>query len=205
LLDVMVQHKGEGVAVVAKELGQTWAAMTAEEKAVYQEKAALERELVAQQLEQLKEAGIDIATLPGAAMQNEACNTNALVFPLARVKKICKLDPEVKGLSKEALLLVTKCAELATGKLGIEAVRVAQIQNRRTLLPDDVAQVCQTREQFLFLRDDVKDLVREQVVQKQKDKESNPQAASIKAAKATSNTKPLTAFFAVVSSEPRGH
>ena len=118
------------------------------------------------------------------------------------MRRICKLDPDVKGLSKEALLLVTKCAELATGKLGIESVQVAQIQNRRKLLPDDVAQVCQTREQFLFLRDDVKDLVREQVVQKdQKDKEgNNPQSASTKAAKAASNTKPLTAFFAAKSS-----
>jgi DNA-directed RNA polymerase I subunit RPA43 len=202
----MVQHKGEGVAVVAKELGKAWAAMTEEDKAAYQEKAAMEREQVAQQLEQLKEAGIDIAALPGSALQNEAINPNALVFPLARMKKICKLDPEVKGLSKEALLLVTKCAELATEKLGIEAVRVAQIQNRRTLLPDDVAQVCQTREQFLFLRDDVKDLVREQVVQKRKDNETNPPSAtSSKAAKAASNTKPMTAFFAVATSESRGH
>jgi DNA-directed RNA polymerase I subunit RPA43 len=34
---------------------------------------------------------------------------------------------------------------------------VAQLQNRRKLLPDDIAQVCSTREQFLFLREDVKD------------------------------------------------
>ena len=40
-------------------------------------------------------------------------------------------------------------------KLGLESVRVARLQNRRKLLPDDVAHVCSHREQFLFLKDDL--------------------------------------------------
>ncbi|CAB9521519.1 HMG (high mobility group) box [Seminavis robusta] len=194
--EIQAKHKGEGVAVVARELGAQWNALSEEEKAPYQEKAALEREEVAKRLEQLKEAGIDLSTLPGAATANES--DNALVFPLARMRKICKLDPEVKGMSKEALLLITKCAELVTAKLGIETVKIAQIQNRRKLLPDDVAEVCQSRDPFLFLRDDVRDLVREQVVQKQKEKENNGKTA--KEAKAAANSKPLTAYFAAKSS-----
>jgi len=182
------------VAVVARELGQIWANLPAEEKEVFQEKAALEREHVAQQLQKLKDAGIDLSTLSGAAQPNESANSNALQYPVVKIRKICKLDPEVKNINKEALALVTKCAELMTGKLGIEAVRVAQIQNRRKLLPEDIAQVCETREQFLFLQDDVKDFVREQVVQKEHNKETGD-GSNKPEKKPAVVSKPLTDFF----------
>ena len=193
--EVQEKLKGEGVAKVAKELGHIWSTMPAEEKEEFYEKAALEREQVAQKLEQLAAAGIDLHTLPGAATATAADSGSALTFPVARMRKICKLDPEVKGLSKEALVLVTKCTELMTSKLGIETVRVAQIQNRRKLLPEDIAQICGTREQFLFLREDVKDLVREQVIQNEKDSKMKPSTKSQAAAAAASNSKPLTSYF----------
>jgi len=192
--EVQAKFKGEGVAKVAKELGHIWSTMPAEEKEVFQEKAALEREQVAQKLAQLEAAGIDLAKLPGAATPVDTSSLNTLIYPLGRMRKVCKLDPEVKGLSKEALVLVTKCTELMTSKLGIETVRVAQIQNRRKLLPDDIAQVCATREQFLFLQDDVRDLVRDQVAEKQKEKDSNPNSKQTVAAQ-TASSKPLTAYF----------
>lgn len=176
-----------------------WANLGPEDKEKYQEKAAMERQRVAEKLEQLKEAGVDLSKLPGAAQSTELrAPSSSLILPLARMRKICKLDPEVRGLSKEALMLVTKCTELATAKLGIETVRVAQIQNRRKLLPEDVALVCGTREQFLFLRDDVRDLVREQVNQKQTEKEGNGDGNKKVSNQAASNTKPLTAFFSSV-------
>ena len=59
-------------------------------------------------------------------------------------------------------MLMTKAAELFVSKLGTETVRVAQMQNRRKLLPEDVTQVCGLREPFAFLRDDLKDLVKAQ-------------------------------------------
>ena len=112
------------------------------------------------------------------------------------------LDPEVRGISKEALLLITKCAELATAKLGKESVHVAQLQNRRKLLPEDVAQVCGTREQFLFLRDDVKDLVKEQ---KENHRTATNESGSSSSRAVTTTTtnakaaaagsKPLTSYF----------
>jgi DNA-directed RNA polymerase I subunit RPA43 len=169
--------------------------MTAEEKAVYTEKAALEREEVAQQIAKLEAAGIDLSTLPGAAKSNDAAHSDGLIFPLTRMRKIVKLDPEVKNLSKEALLLVTKCTELMTSKLGMECVRVAQIQNRRGLLAEDVANVTQTREQFLFLKDDVKDLVREQLAQQPPHKAKKDHGMSKAATAAAANSKPLTAYF----------
>jgi hypothetical protein len=90
---------------------------------------------------------------------------------------------------------------------GVETVRVAQIQNRRKLLPEDVAQVCQSREPFYFLREDILDLAREQ-----KHAQTAAAAGAAKSAAADGNnnnnikhnannskaaigTKPLTAYF----------
>jgi DNA-directed RNA polymerase I subunit RPA43 len=188
---VQAQHQGEGVAAVAKVLGHMWGAMSDDEKKGYQESAAKERERVSQELEAWAAAGgkLDIDTKGGPK------DPLALDFPVARIRKICKLDPEVRGLSKEALLLVTKCAEMFLQKLGKETVRVAQLQNRRKLLPEDVAQVCAHREQFLFLKDDVKDLLKsiESTASDNKGATTHKTDAARQAAAAGS--KPLTSYF----------
>jgi DNA-directed RNA polymerase I subunit RPA43 len=166
-------------------MGQMWSSLPTEEKESYQEKAAQERERVSRELEAWKAAG-------GVLETDNNGDGSLLIYPLGRIRKICKLDPEVRGMSKEALLLITKCAELATSKLGQETVRVAQLQNRRKLLPEDVAQVCSHREQFLFLKDDVKDLVKD-MLPKQDPKAAQKGDAGREAAAAGS--KPLTSYF----------
>ena len=168
-----------------------WAALTEEERNVYQQKSAMERERVAQELSKYSLEGVDLDKINGNSSSNKPVDPCALTFPVARIRKICRLDHEVHGISKEAALLITKCTELATVKLGRECVKVAQLQNRRKLLPEDVAQVCATREQFLFLRDDVKDLVRDQKKTLDKPKPS-PSALAVAA---SANMKPMTAFF----------
>ena len=98
-----------------------------------------ERERVARDLADWKAAtGLD--KLPPLE-SNTASDPDSITttLPVARIRKICKLDPEVKGFCKEAILLIIKCAELATIKLGKETVTVAQLQNRRKLLPEHVA------------------------------------------------------------------
>lgn len=186
-----------------------WSQLSVEEKEIFTIKAAKEREHVAKQIEELKHAiGGDLSKLPGAAKINNSTTANStdpnqLIFKVGRIRHICRLDPDVKNISKEAITLVTKCAELVTTKLGIECVRVAQVQNRRSLLPDDVAQVCSTREQFLFLKDDVKDFVQDQIKQKQpaadKQNNSNNKKPSAAAVAASSNSKPLTSYFTKLS------
>ena len=180
------------MGVVARAMGQLWSSLDEEEKAVYQQRSTEERARVAEELEKYKDLPDHV--LYGAGNHHNSSNNNtasSLSLPLARMRKIVKLDPEVKGVSKEAMLLITKCTELATVKLGMESVKVAQLQNRRKLLPDDVAHVCATREQFLFLREDVRDLQKEQ-------------AAAVKHGKTTTTTaesssngggKPLTDYF----------
>jgi hypothetical protein len=71
------------------------------------------------------------------------------------------------------------------------------------LLPEDVAQVCRTREQFMFLREDIVDLQRAQIKElavtanTKSTLSSNPTGSSGtgKNALAAKNTKPLTDFF----------
>lgn len=181
------------------------------DKRPYEERAAKEREEVAAQVEAYRKALEDAGIRLDEIMADENGSTIGpkdpldLVLPVGRIRKIVKLDPEVKNMSKEALHLVVKCTELFTAKLGQETTGVARMQNRRTLLPQDVAHVCRHRDPFLFLKDDIRDLLvaqqesKEQQKQQQEEKEHNElkQLSKQEAAKesAAAGSKPLTAYF----------
>jgi histone H3/H4 len=179
---------------MAKLIGQLWNSLSADEKKIYQDKATAEREQVAKEMQAWKDAG-GVVEEPTPATNTS--NPNSLIFPAARIRKICKLDPEVKNLSKEALLLVCKAAELALSQLGRESVKVAQIQNRRKLVPDDVATVCNTREQFLFLREDIQDLARSTAAAQQQNAKGNSKPTK---PIGKPQGRPITDFFAPKSS-----
>ena len=187
---------------MARALGQIWGTLSDEQKLPYQQKAAAERAQVAAALEAWKAAGGVVDDPSSSTSGNQKPPDGVPIFPVARIRKICKLDPDVRGLSKEALLLVTKAAELALGKLGQECVKTAQIQNRRKLLPEDVAQVCSVREQFLFLREDVQDLHRQQQKEAAAAKAAKPAKGGAKddlKHSSSQGSKPLTDYFKSVS------
>jgi len=208
------EFPGESVGTLGKRLGDKWRELSPADKQPYEQKAAQDRARVEREVEAWiqQQGGYDKVVQQLAQVKkkhnNGDGNATALAYPSARIRRICKLDPEVRGLSKEALLLVTKAAELATVKLGLESVRVAQIQNRRKLLPDDVAMVCRSREQFTFLKQDVLDLVREQQQQQQQQEgnENNSSSNNNKKngkAKATEpkTSNPISSYFAPKSSK----
>ena len=126
-------------------------------------------------MQRLKDAGLWPESTAGTG-DGVANNDDGLIFPVGRIRKICKLDPDVKGMSKESTSLIAKAAELFCVKLGNECVTMAQMQNRRKLLPEDVVEVCSMKERFMFLKDDIKDLAREQL-QERKDKEKEDRNA----------------------------
>jgi histone H3/H4 len=197
-----------------------WAALTEQEKARYHQQSAQEKERVAAELEEAynKDYVPDSAAL-GALFSPTTRNpatvhsSSSLQLPSARIRKICKLDPDVKGISKEALLLITKSAEVFTKRLGSETVRVAALQNRRKLLPQDLASVCSAREQFLFLKEDVRDWQHEMHRQQQQQQQQARLAKTTKQHKSddadndtttnnnnkkkqdAKNEKPLTDYF----------
>jgi histone H3/H4 len=177
--------------------------MTDEEKQPYHVKAVLEKERVATEVELFKAAalaaGKDLSIDLAKDHTSGEPSNGLFTLPLARVRKICRLDPDVRGISKEALVLITKATELFTVQLGQECVKTAHIQNRRTLMPQDVVDVCQIRECFLFLKDDINDLHRHQQKVSAENKASNAAATKGKRSRGavtpSISTKPLTDYF----------
>ncbi len=169
------KNPGASVATIARILGQRWSAMSDDDKQPYHARALIERERVAAATEAWKKAAVAAGKNILNVVDNKQQNTNdngvaSIVIPVGRVRKICRLDPDVRGISKEALLLITKVTEMVTIQLGQECIKTAHIQNRRTLLPQDIVDVCNVRESFFFLKDDITDLHRQQ----QKNQKAKP-------------------------------
>jgi len=88
---------------------------------------------------------------------NSKGNTKGLephetVIPISRVKKIAKLDPQLRSLSKEANALITKMTELFVAKLATETHSASS--GKRIIKASDVAHCIHNRPQFAWLRPD---------------------------------------------------
>lgn len=53
-----------------------------------------------------------------------------LIIPVARVRRTCKLDPDVKNVSKEAVTLITKATELFVAKMSDESFKISSLSGR---------------------------------------------------------------------------
>ena len=188
------QHQGEGVAAVAKAIGQLWSALDPSEKEVYESQAAKEKERVGRDMQRLKDAG----RWPEASADASA-GEDELIFPIGRIRKICKLDPDVRGISKESALLITKATELFCNKLGKECVIMAQMQNRRTLVADDILEVCSAKEAFMFLRPDMVDLRRAQQAEMSQKKKENGKERATKAGEESVSKNNLDSYFGKIT------
>jgi len=85
----------------------------------------------------------------------------SLDLPLARIKKIMKLDEDVKMISAEAPVLFAKAAEIFIHELTMRAWIHTEDNKRRTLQRNDIAMAITKYDQFDFLidivpRDDIK-------------------------------------------------
>ncbi|XP_059055928.1 nuclear transcription factor Y subunit gamma isoform X2 [Achroia grisella] len=74
-------------------------------------------------------------------------------LPLARIKKIMKLDEEVKMISAEAPVLFAKAAEIFIHELTLRAWSHTEDNKRRTLQRNDIAMAISKSDQFDFLID----------------------------------------------------
>jgi len=79
-----------------------------------------------------------------------------MVFPLARVKKIIKMDPDVKNMSKEACMMISKSTEMFIAMLGGETMQVTEAHKRRTIKEQDVCACIHENNLFEWLWDDFK-------------------------------------------------
>merc|ERR1712141_557735 len=99
------------------------------------------------------------ATKEIRAMGNAGLERQGL--PLARIKKIMKLDEDVKMISAEAPVLFSKAAEIFIHELTMRAWIHTEDNKRRTLQRNDIAMAITKYDQFDFLidivpRDDIK-------------------------------------------------
>ncbi|XP_058130534.1 nuclear transcription factor Y subunit gamma-like [Anopheles coustani] len=80
-------------------------------------------------------------------------DTSNQSLPLARIKKIMKLDEEVKMIGAEAPLIFAQAIEMFVQELTMRAFLVTESNKRRTLLRSDVAMAIATCEEYDFLID----------------------------------------------------
>ncbi|XP_051948880.1 nuclear transcription factor Y subunit gamma isoform X3 [Xyrauchen texanus] len=90
-------------------------------------------------------------------------------LPLARIKKIMKLDEDVKMISAEAPVLFAKAAQIFITELTLRAWIHTEDNKRRTLQRNDIAMAITKFDQFDFLidivpRDDIKPPKRQEEV-----------------------------------------
>lgn len=175
------------IGSIAKIVGELWKNMSPEERKPYQEMAYSQKLLWQKEMEAFKSRNPNYA----AASIGSSKSPTELILPVGRIKKLCRLDPEVKSMSKDAVTLVSKCAELFTEALAAEAEGVARVQKRKTLVSQDLVDVCSMKERFFFLKDDMVDLR-----QIQKLEERSIQSKKSKQTTGTENKKgTLTSFF----------
>ncbi|GAA5974662.1 hypothetical protein JCM11641_007046 [Rhodosporidiobolus odoratus] len=76
-------------------------------------------------------------------------------LPLARIKKVAKMDPEVQNqmISSEVTILFEKACQIFIQELTARAHLVSMAARRRTLSRDDVAQAVSRSDMFDFLID----------------------------------------------------
>merc|ERR1739848_489236 len=74
-------------------------------------------------------------------------------LPLARIKKIMKIDDDVRMISSEAPLLFAKAAQIFITELTLRAWIHTEDSKRRTLQRNDIAMAITKFDQFDFLID----------------------------------------------------
>ena len=90
-------------------------------------------------------------------MTPEPSNFRNHVLPLARIKKIMKMDEDVKMISVETPLLISKACELFTIELAYRGWIHTIEENRRTLQRNDIAQAISQNDFYDFLLDIVEE------------------------------------------------
>lgn len=95
------------------------------------------------------------APTPEESAWNQVKGTS-IAFPMARVKKIIKADPDVRTVNKEATMLIAKTTELVVMKLAEASMQAAHRGKRKTINYNDILSAVQEHGEFEFLEGTVK-------------------------------------------------
>uniref|UniRef100_A0A7S1B7U8 HMG box domain-containing protein n=1 Tax=Corethron hystrix TaxID=216773 RepID=A0A7S1B7U8_9STRA len=162
-------NRGGGVAEMSKVIGAMWSALSPDEKLKYQALSAEEKRQVAKYVAAFPSSTNGDCKNGGAEVHGED-DPLKLLLPVSRTRAIIKMDPEVRGASKECTTLLTKATELFIALAATEVSKISRQSNRRTILIDDIVLMCE-RGKFVWLKDDIKDLakIREHIREAEKE------------------------------------
>ncbi|THV05914.1 histone-fold-containing protein [Dendrothele bispora CBS 962.96] len=85
--------------------------------------------------------------------ENETMDYKHPVLPLARIKKVMKMDPDVKMISADAPILLCKACEIFISEITSRTFIISDSNKRRTLSRSDIAAALSKSDQFDFLLD----------------------------------------------------
>ncbi|KAL6734185.1 hypothetical protein Aduo_004754 [Ancylostoma duodenale] len=78
-------------------------------------------------------------------------------LPTSRVKKICRLDPDLTMIGSDAVLFVTKATELFLTELAKASYTQAVLEKRKTIQAKDIEKAIASKHMFEFLDDALND------------------------------------------------
>ena len=151
------------IGEVTKQVGAQWRGLSPEEKASWNLQAAEAKKQYALDLQAyVKKYGAASLRDDGNAksriysIQDLARNGDTII-PQTRVKKLVKKDPDVKNISKEALVLLTKCADMFTLEMSLLTQKHASKGNHKGIRYSDVLATVRKTEKLAFMLQDFPD------------------------------------------------
>jgi histone H3/H4 len=136
--DATAKPKSVSVAVVAKELGARWRALSEENREKYKELARQRTEAAAAAAAAAGPADGDAADDADA---DEQPDQQLPAFPRSIVKRIMACDPDFKRASADAVWLICAAAEALLGSIAERAAKQALGKRRKTVKLEDLQHV----------------------------------------------------------------
>lgn len=138
-----------GMGDIAKRVGEKWKLLSEDEKAAYKTKA----ETINAENEREYAAKIASGEIVEGGEDDKDETEPDLSLPLARVKRIMRLDKEVKNTAVDACRLVSRATELFVESLVEGAFQTMKAQKRKTVKHGDVEHHVLRKARLEFLHD----------------------------------------------------
>jgi len=140
-----------GMGDIAKRVGEKWKLLSEDEKAAYKTKA----ETINAENEREYAAKVASGEIVEGGEDDKDDAEPDLSLPLARVKRIMRLDKEVKNTAVDACRLVSRATELFVESLVEGAYHTMKQQKRKTVKHADVDHHVLRKPRLEFLHDHV--------------------------------------------------
>jgi histone H3/H4 len=214
---VMRENPGLVFTEVAKLLGEKYRGLSAEEKERLDGLAKADKVRYLREKEEVREYEAIHGKGSGSGDTSVGGSSSAkpldLVIPVGRVRKIVKLDKDVKNVSKEAMAVITKTTELFVAYMGVRCAGTASLRGARTIRDQDVATTIHSQNAFDFLRLDFPKIPKKPTAKQSSSNSSSSSSSSstsavTKRAQDSNHSKPTTgassikSFFALTTAAP---